>query len=582
MVTRVLAQNAAMSVRVRRMDLRARLLEVKQKAEAAVWRARTVGRVGRSAGLAASMRAPGIYAMLQQTLRGGGTNPTSLFRFHAANNPHGTALVGPAGALGATAERAYSFFELNQAIDHVAAGFAAKGVRRGDSVLVVLKNRPEFLLLQAGIGRLGASAVAVSWRATPPEIEYIGKNSQARAMAFDATIEPTIRKTLPLLPDLHASRVFSVGGKVEGLSSWDDLLAAGGEKFDEAGDDAALILYTSGTTGKPKGAVRKFPKEALALVLSFIEQTGLVAGETHLVVCPFYHATAVGFASINYILGGCAVVMGEFKPETFLELVERYRITTTAVVPTMLHRLLELGPETLRRYDLSSLKAIFSGGAPLSATLARDVLDVFGDKLYNFYGATETAIVTVAGPHDLRASPGTIGRVVPGQEVRLLDAEGNDVAEGEVGELFVKSDQLVVGYHGDAEATRASMRDGFFSVGDLARRDGRGCYHIEGRKRDMIISGGVNVYPAEVEAAIDGHPAVLESAVVGIEDREWGERVRAYVVLRAGAAVTAEELASFTAERLAKTKVPREFRFLEQLPRNPTGKVLKRELRGIA
>jgi acyl-CoA synthetase (AMP-forming)/AMP-acid ligase II len=556
------------------MDLRARMQEMKRNAETALWRIRTATRVAQATGMTRGARAPGLATLAREAARGR-MNPSLLFRYHAANTPHGIALVAPEGAHGAAAERAYSFFELDATIDRVAAGFASRGIRRGDAVLIALKNRPEFLILQAAIGRLGASAVSVSWRSAPPEIEYIAANSQARALVFDATIAATIEKTLPLLGGIDASRVFSVGGAVPGALAWGDLLRAG-SAYDEASEDAAIVMYTSGTTGKPKGAVRKFPREAIAHVLSFIGETPMIVGETHLVVCPLYHATAFGFTSLTYVLGGKIVVLAEFKPELFLEAVERYRVTTTAIVPTMLHRILELGPERIRSYDTSSLKAVFSGGAPLSATLARDALDALGDKIFNFYGATETGLVTLAGPHDLRASPGTIGRAIPGQDVHLLDEAGSDVQDGEVGD---QSEQLVAGYHADEAATRGSMRGGYFSVGDLARRDARGCYHIEGRRRDMIISGGINVYPAEVEAIIDAHPAVLECAVVGVPDREWGERVRAHVVLRPGATLTAEELAAHCAERLARTKVPREIRFVDQLPRNPTGKVLKRDLR---
>jgi fatty-acyl-CoA synthase len=560
------------------MDLRERLLDVKRRTQAAAWRLRTTARVALAKGVVGRTRAPGLAAIAKEAVRGR-LNASAIFRFHAANDPHGTALLAPAGAHGAETERAYSFFELDAVVARVAAGLASKGVRKGDAVLIAMKNRPEFVIAQAAVGRLGASAVSVSWRSTAPEMEYIATHSQARALVFDATIEATLRKALPLFRHIEPTRAFAVGGAVEGLPTWSDLLAAGEGGFVDASADAAVVMYTSGTTGKPKGAVRKFQREVLAHVLSFMEQTPMAAGDVHLVACPLYHATAFGFTTLTYILGGTVIVLGELRPETFLDAVQRYRVTTTALVPTMIHRLLELGPEKLASYDLSSLKVIFSGGAPLSATLARDALDALGDKIYNFYGATETGLVTVAGPADLRASPGTIGRVVPGQELRLLDEEGRDVPEGAVGELYARSEQLVAGYHADDDATRGSMREGFFSVGDLARRDARGCLHIEGRKRDMIISGGVNVYPAEVEGVLDAHLAVLESAVVGIADKEWGERVRAYVVLRPGAEVTADELAWFCAERLTKTKVPREIRFVAHLPRNPTGKVLKRELR---
>ncbi|MDB4994859.1 MAG: O-succinylbenzoic acid--CoA ligase, partial [Myxococcaceae bacterium] len=217
--------------------------------------------------------------------------------------------------------------------------------------------------------------------------------------------------------------------------------------------------------------------------------------------------------------------------------------------------------------------------APLPGPLALEVMDRFGDVLFNFYGATETGLVTLAKPQDLRASPGTIGKVVPGNEIRLLDDAGHEVPPGTVGELYVLNKMLVAGYHQDEAATQESMREGFFSVGDLARCDRDGRYFIEGRKRDMVISGGVNVYPAEVEGVLEAHPAIAEVAVVGVEDPEWGERVRAFIVKRAGMTIDEGELRAFVRERLAGAKVPRDFVFLDALPRNPTGKVLKRELR---
>jgi fatty-acyl-CoA synthase len=208
-------------------------------------------------------------------------------------------------------------------------------------------------------------------------------------------------------------------------------------------------------------------------------------------------------------------------------------------------------------------------------------MERFGLVLYNFYGATETGINTLATPTELLDSPGTIGHAVPGNEIRLLDDDGREVGVGETGELFVRNALLVAGYHRDDEATRKSMRDGFFSVGDLAHVDEHGLYHIDGRKRDMIISGGVNVYPAEVEEVLTRHPAVAEAAVVGVTDEEWGERVKAFVSFRDGTTATTDEIAAHARAHLSGPKVPREIAVLDELPKNPTGKVLKRELRGL-
>jgi fatty-acyl-CoA synthase len=285
--------------------------------------------------------------------------------------------------------------------------------------------------------------------------------------------------------------------------------------------------------------------------------------------------------SLSAILGQTVVLMDEFKPEPFLELIDRHAVTTTAVVPTMLHRVLSLPLATRKKYDARTLRAVFSGGAPLPAPLATDFMDAYGDVLFNFYGSTETGLVTLAKPADLRAAPGTIGKALPGNEILLLGEDRREVKAGEVGELYVKNKMLVAGYHNDEAATEQSMIDGFFSVGDLARRDASGHFFIEGRKRDMVISGGVNVYPAEVEGVLEQHPDVAEVAVIGVPDNEWGERVRAFVVKKHGSNLDEGMLKVFVRERLAGPKVPRDYVFIEHLPRNPTGKVLKRELRGM-
>jgi fatty-acyl-CoA synthase len=573
------------------MKLRDALLGARQKAEQSLWKARTVGRVALQTGMPASIRWSGARVLLRDLPRGK-SGPSLLFRFHAENDPHRIAIIHPRSLLSPRGEgraeaaadpsarredRAYSFFELNDLMDRVGLALHRRGIGPGSSALVMLKNRPEFLILQPAIGRIGAGAVSVSWRSTARELEYVAAHSGAKVLFFDAEIAGVVREAAPLLAGIPRENMIAVGGDVDGFEGLEAFVAERGVAPDHS-DTAAVVMYTSGTTGKPKGAVRRFSRDAIASALSFIGETPMRVGDVHLAVCPLYHATAFGFISLSFLLAGTIVVLPEFRPELFLEAVQRYRVTTTAIVPTMLHRLLELGPARIRGYDTSSLRAIFSGGAPLQAPLAIDAMNVLGDKLYNFYGSTETGIVTIASPDDLRASPGTIGRAVPGGEIRLLNEAGRACEGDEIGELYARSSQLVDGYHNDDEATKRSMLDGFFSVGDLARRDRRGCYHIEGRKRDMVISGGVNVYPAEVEAALHDHPGVAEAAVVGVPDREWGERVRAFIVRRPGAVADEDDLRAHCRARLAGPKVPRDFVFLDTLPRNPTGKVLKREL----
>ena len=509
--------------------------------------------------------------VIARTLAKRAMNPTLIYRIHAANSPNHPALICRGTAL--------RYAEVDTHMDAVAGWLNAQGIARGDRAMLFMRNRSEYVIVQGATTRAGCGSVSASWRSTPAELLYLLSNSKAKAVFFEASLIATIAAVRASCP--WVEHWVALDGALDDCTSYESIILRGGDYVIAKGsdEDAAVLIYTSGTTGNPKGAVRRFPRDAVFGAMQFIAETPMSCNDVHLVTCPLYHSTAFGFSAFTQLLGGSVVIMDEFKPEAFLELVARHRVTTTALVPTMLHRILALGPDVLRRYDTSSLRVIFSGGAPLPGPLGQAVMNHFGDVLFNFYGATEVGLVTLAKPEDLRAEPTTIGCVVPGNEVRLLDDAGDLVQEGQVGELFVRNSTLVEGYHDDKSATEASMRDGFFSVGDLARCDELGRYYIEGRKRDMVISGGVNVYPAEVEGAMERHPAIVEVAVVGVPDQEWGELVRAFVVLRDGIELSVEDLKLWCRAELAGPKVPRQFVFLEALPRNPTGKVLKRELR---
>jgi fatty-acyl-CoA synthase len=549
--------------------LRERVAEVKERAV-------VFSHVARKSGLMWELSFRGARVALK-AVAGDARNPSQIYRVLAANVPGKVALYWH--------DEALTFQQLDAGIDRVGAGLGLRGLGRGSSLINMMKNRPEFVLAGAGSGRIGAAAVSVSWRSTAEELGYLASHCGAQAICFEHDFWPVVEPTVKAVPAL-AKNLFIVGlprGETppKGCTRFEELLEEQGPLVVDKGaeEDAAVVIYTSGTTGKPKGAVRKFPKDAMPAALQLIAELPMRVDDIHLVPCPLYHSTAFGFLAFTHMLGASAVLMDEFKPEPFLAAVERFGVTTTALVPTMLHRVLALGPETLNRYHLRSLRGIFSMGAPLPAPLSIEVMDRFGDILYNLYGATEFGIVTVATPAELRAAPGTIGHKVPGTEIRLTRDDGQETEPGETGELWAKSKLVVEGYHNDRAATDASLKEGFFSVGDLARKERSGLYFIEGRKRDMVISGGVNVYPAEVEAALERHPAIAEVAVVGAEDKEWGERVRAFVVRKPGAQVDEAELKAWARERLSGPKVPRDYVFVDALPRNPTGKVLKRELR---
>jgi fatty-acyl-CoA synthase len=531
-------------------------------------------------GMLFELTLPGARVALA-SLALGARSQAQIYEIHAQNSPGKAAIVwAPPGDAGV---RRLTYRDIAGRTNRAAAALQRRGFGRSTSVVLMMRNRPEFLEMQAGAGRIGAAAVSVSWRSTASELDYVSTHCGARALVFEADLWPVVEQARKSTGGVSRCDCVVVGGEAPGCDRYEeDFLAAAHARPTvgrRASQDGAVVIYTSGTTGKPKGAVRRFPVEALEAALAFVAETPMRVDDVHLVACPLYHSTAFGFVGMTGLLGGTSVLMSEFNPLSFLESVERFGVTTTAVVPTMLHRVLALGTGELHKHDTRSLRAIFCGGAPLSGPLAWEAMDHFGDILFNFYGATETGLVTLAKPADLRAAPGTIGKALPRTEIRLLGDEGTEVPPGHVGELFVRNGMLVAGYHRDLESTRASMNDGFFSVGDLARRDRDGRYFLEGRKRDMIISGGVNVYPAEVEAVLEAHPEVSEAAIVGVADAEWGERVRAFVARRAASTIDEAAIKAWCRARLSGPKVPREVVFLDALPRNPTGKVLKRDLK---
>ena len=560
------------------------LPEWRATAKSVAEQALTLAKVPLSSGMVRSVRLSGLGGIWRDVLRGR-LNTSTLFRFHAANKSNDIGLVDlqPSGSNEASSwiEKTWSFREIDERMDGIASAVRALELRAGSPAVVCLKNRAEVILIQGALGRIGVSAVSASWRSSVAELAYMVRDSGASLMLFDIEIASTV-DGLMTDSSMKGLTAICVGGHAPGYSTFDAFASEATRSIPATVGDPQMMMYTSGTTGKPKGAVRTLGAGAFLSAISTIGATPMTVGEIHLAVCPLYHATAFGFIALSYVLGSKVIVLREFRPELFLEAVSRYRITTTALVPTMLYRIVELGSEFVSKFDLSSLKAIFCGGAPLSHALAMRAMDLLGDKIFNFYGATETGIVTIATPAELRAHPGTIGRAIAGTRVRLVDEAGHDCVDGQVGEVYTKSSMIIEGYHRNPDATEAAMRDGYFSVGDLGRRDAEGYLYLEGRKTDMIISGGMNIYPAEIEAVLEMHEDVLEAAVVGIGDEEWGERVRAVVVARRGSKCTDATLVAHARALLAGPKVPRDVVFVDSLPRNPTGKVLKSALKAMS
>jgi fatty-acyl-CoA synthase len=539
--------------------------------------ARRGTQLARSTGIVREFGPRVAYHMARDSRRGiKGT--LAVIHLHALADPLRPALVGPGIRL--------NYGELEARIHRLTHGLRALGVGPGDRVGAFLFNRPEYVEMNAALTSLGGVSVQIGYRLKAAEVAYMLQNSGAKALVFQTALAPVVEEALKELPPGQLAREACIAlGGAPGFRSYDELLERGDPHYPATvpgGGLGGVMVYTSGTTGRAKGATRDFRRMGIEPILNFISQFPLSRDDRHLVVCPLYHSAAPAFVTMVLSVGGCCVILEHFEPQEVLRTIERERITSSLMVPTMYARLMSLPKETLHKYDTSSLRWLMSGAAPLPTDLARQVEDAFGPILYNFYGATETGLVTVAGPGEHTARPGTIGRVIGGNTIRLLGDDGREVPVGQVGELYVRNDMMMDGYHGNESATREATREGFISVGDLAYRDADGYFYLADRKTDMVISGGVNIYPWEIEQRLHDHPAVHEAAVVGVPDPDWGETLVAFVVLNPGTTATEAELSEHVKKALADYKKPRRFVFLDALPRNPTGKVLKRELKARA
>ncbi len=534
----------------------------------------------RRTGALSSLSAGGILRFAR-TARGTRPGPHMALTLHAACQPEKPALIDARPGR----ERRIDYQELEREINQLGHAFGRVGVRPGDRVALMLPNSAHYVIAQHALLRIGASAVQVGYRLKAPEIAYILDNAQPAAVLVHADYQDEMTEARRLAGGPDDAAVLVCGADrntpIRG-EHYDDALSRSDGRSAPAWQDpstGSVIVYTSGTTGKPKGARRASKDTGLTPVADFMAKLGMHQDDRHLVVCPLYHSAAPAFVTMLLSLGGTSVIMEHFAAETVLATIARERITCAFMVPTMLVRLNALPAAVRRRHDVSSLRWVCSGAAPLATDTANRFQRLYGRVLYNFYGSTETGLVTVAGPDDHAARPGTVGRLLRGNEARLLDDDGSEVGPGEVGELYVKNSMLISGYHRNRKATDDSMRSGYFSVGDMARVDADGFYYLESRKRDMVISGGVNIYPREIEDYLHTHPEVSEAAVIGVPDPEWGESLLAFVVRTAGAHLDEAEVMRFCRDGLAGYKCPRQVRFLDALPHNPTGKVLKRELR---
>ncbi len=474
-------------------------------------------------------------------------------------------------------ERSLTYAELNARANRVANALTALGVQAGDRVAVMAYNSLEGIEIGVGLNKIAAMFVPVNFRLREHEAAYVVNDSGAKVVVAGPDLVQVVEQARA---EVSGKPVYvTLGGAAP--ADWlhyEVLLEAASEQPPEGKSALGLaVSYTSGTTGHPKGAYRPAGVPAQDL-LQVIQAFELSEGDVHLLVGPYYHSAPSFFANIHLLLGATVVVMPKFDAAGALRLIDRHRVSNTFMAPTLLQRLCDVPGEVAAARDSSSLRAIFLGAAPCPYALKVQAAARFGPCLWEFYGSTETAIVTILRPEDQLRKSGSCGKVAPGQEIRLLDATGEPVANGVPGEIWTRSHWLAEYYH-KPEATARSMKDGFFSVGDIAYRDSEGYYYLCDRKIDMIISGGVNIYPTEIEVVLSAHPAILDAAVIGVPDDQWGESVKAVVALRPGKSASAGELIAFCAERLADYKKPRSVDFVDELPRNPAGKLLKNQIR---
>jgi acyl-CoA synthetase (AMP-forming)/AMP-acid ligase II len=476
------------------------------------------------------------------------------------------------GAVGFIDDRgALTWRELQQRSNALAHAFSERGLKAGQAVALMCRNHRGFVDAMLAASKLGADAVFLNTGFAGPQLREVLQREEVTLAVYDEEFADVFAEAAFDGPHVVAWREDSAD------ESLDDLIASS--------DDADLappprpgrtVILTSGTTGTPKGARRDAPSNPLSEVNAALSRIPLRAREPIVVAPPLFHGLGYGFVGFSLMMAAPALVRRRFDAEQTLADIARHRATTMVVVPVMLRRILELPEAVRRRYDTSSLRVVVCSGSALPTELAQRFLDEFGDVLYNFYGTTEAAWAAVATPTDLREAPGTVGRPPDGTRILLLDDDNNEVARGEHGRIFVGNDLLFEGYTG---GDNKDFVDGLVSTGDVGWFDENGRLFVEGRDDDMIVSGGENVFPGEVEELLATHDAVREVAVVGVDDDEMGQRLAAFVVPADGAKADADGLRSFVKENLANYKVPRDVEIVEDLPRTETGKVLRRELR---
>ncbi len=477
-----------------------------------------------------------------------------------------------------------TYGELNSRANQIARLLRAHGIAAGDGVALLCANRPEFVEVLQATNRSGLRLTPINWHVTADEAAYVVADSGAKAFIADARFAAVAAKAAA---EANPGLKLSVGGEIDGFS--DLYRALDGVDGSDLADPSlgGTMLYTSGTTGRPKGVHRKMTgtmsPNAMAQMETLKAASGFQAGaDRTLVTGPAYHAAPLTFTiGLPLTFGTTLVLMDDWEAEETLRLIQEHKITHTHMVPTMFHRLLSLPEDVRSSYDVSSMRVIWHGAAPCPVPVKQNFIDWFGPVVWEYYGATE-GLTTIVSPTEWLARPGTVGRPADGL-VQIRDEEGDLLGPGETGTLYLRApEEGRFSYHHDEEKTANSYDGDYYFLGDVGYLDADGWLFLTDRSANLIISGGVNIYPAEVEACLISHPAVGDVAVIGVPNREWGEEVKAVVELQPGLSPSpalAQEMIDFARGNLPSYKCPRSVDFVDRLPREDNGKLYKRKLR---
>jgi long-chain acyl-CoA synthetase len=473
-----------------------------------------------------------------------------------------------------------TFRELNDHANQLARALQSRGVVAGDAVALLCGNRPEFAEVLAACVKSGLRLTPVNWHLTGGEASYIVADCEAKVLITDEPLSALATEARQEAPKCEIGLV--IGGSADGFESFEDALAAESTEGVDESVRGGTMLYTSGTTGRPKGVYRKNVVPPGVVNLYGYNEAG---GDVHLCTGPLYHAAPLAFSlSIPLAFGATVILMESWDAAQALKLIEDYRVTHTHMVPTMFHRLLSLPEQARLSADLSSVRHVLHGAAPCPVKVKFRIIDWFGPVVWEYYAATE-GVGSFVDSASWLERPGTVGRPAGEGQVVIGDNDGTPLPTGDIGLVYLLSPEATrFQYFNDAEKTKSSFRGEYFTLGDVGYIDDAGFLYLTDRSTNLIISGGVNIYPAEIDAVLLEHPSVADAATIGVPNEEWGEEVIAVVELQPGVTATdelADELVAFCREHLAHFKCPRRVEFMEDLPRQDNGKIYKRLLRDL-